>query len=84
MPEIHYSDALLTVIFGGMIGFGVWMTQHLSRLQLMLLKHSAESEKKISKLEKRLLKKIAQSNAAGAKIVRDYFDQLTQVSKGAR
>lgn len=65
MPEIDYNSALLTVIFCGAFGFALWSVRQFTKLQLAILK-----------LEKRMTKKIARSNAEGAKLVRDYFDRL--------
>lgn len=67
MPDIHYTDAMITIMVGGGFAFAIWSSTQLNRLQI-----------KIMKLEKRLTKKIAKANAQGALLVQGYFDKLIQ------
>lgn len=65
MPEIHYTDAMISVMVAGGIAFAIWANFQIQKVT-----------RKVMKLEKRLIKKIAKSNAEGAKLVREYFDKI--------
>lgn len=66
MPDIHYTDAMISVLVGGGFGFVIWCNFQMRRI-----------DRKMMKLEKRLTKKIAKANATGALMVQKYFDKLT-------
>lgn len=72
MPDIHYTDAMISVMVAGGFAFAIWVN-----FQLQKLSH------KMMKLEKRLIKKIAKANAAGALLVREYFDKI-MAERGVR
>lgn len=88
MGEIHYTDAILTVLFAAGVGFMLWSVREfmkinlaLARSELQRVKDARKSVKRIAKLERNIAKQIIVANAEGAKIVANYFDAL-QPRKG--
>lgn len=85
MGEIHYTDAILTVLFASGVAFMLWSVREfmkinlaLARSELQRVKDAKKSTKRIARLERNIAKQIIVANAEGAKIVRDYFDTLNQ------
>ena len=65
LPDVHYNDALLTLLFASGLSFMIWSIKQFARLTAQIFK-----------LEKRLTKKIDKSNKEGARLVMKQFDQL--------
>lgn len=78
---IHYSDAILTVIFTGGILFVCWSIREFMRLNLAIERHAKKSSKQLAKLQRKLTTQIIAANAEGAKIVRDHFNALIEGNK---
>lgn len=74
--DIHYTDAILTVLFGAGVAFMLWSVREFMRLNVALVKHQKAADKRMAKFEKQIRKQIVVANAEGAKIVANYFDAL--------
>lgn len=71
MPDIHYNDAILTVLFGGGFAFMLWSIRKFDNVS-----------EEIIKSERRMMKKISKANKRGAKIVQTHMDTLTMQLQG--
>jgi hypothetical protein len=70
MPDIHYTDALLTVLFGGGIGFMLWSVKQFNRIEMQIIR-----------TEKKMRKALIKANMKGAKSIADSMRDLVTALK---
>lgn len=70
MPDIHYTDALLTVIFAGGIAFMLWSVQQFNKLERRMMKH-----------EKKMRKFFVKANQEGAETVAKAMREIAKLSQ---
>lgn len=70
MPDIHYTDALLTVIFAGGIAFMLWSVQQFNKLERRMMKH-----------EKKMRKFFIKANQEGAETVSKAMREIAKISQ---
>jgi len=56
MLEIHYSDAILSILFGGLFGYLVWNTLRIMKHEQMDARFHTQVTKHILRLEKKFIK----------------------------
>jgi len=65
LPDIHYTDAILTVLFSAQVGFGIWVVNRFAKLEKAMMRH-----------DRKLRKSFRKANLKGAEIVAEAMRSL--------